>query len=105
MIVVVIQPNLAPRDHLGMPRQSLHLGIGMIGSQSRFVRMDPKSRVHEGMLVSELNSSIERRRSVSISNRDHSPHSGLESASDNGLAIRIELLPVEMSVRIDEHGS
>src|ERR1019366_3955209 len=103
MIVVVIQPDLTPCDHLGMPCQSLHLGIRMVGGQSRFVGMYAERRVQERVLVCKLNSGIELGRTIAIANGDHRSHSGLASASDDLLAIRVELLAVEMSVRIYKH--
>ncbi len=101
---MVVQADLAPRDHLGMPRQLLHGLVSGIVREPRFVRMDPDGRVHERMLFRELNAGIERGRAVAIADGDHGPHSGLARASDHLLAIRVELLAIEMCVRIYEHG-
>src|SRR5450631_272996 len=103
MIVVVVQADLPPCDHLGMPRELPHGFIGSVIREPGFVRMDPDSRVHERVLFRELNSGIERGWAIAIADRDHPSHSGLASASDHLLAIGVELLAVEMCVRIYKH--
>jgi hypothetical protein len=65
--------------------------------------MDSDSRVHEWVHVCELNSGIELGRAIPVANGDHRSHSGLASASDDLLAIRVELLAVKMCVRIYKH--
>src|SRR5436305_7781768 len=39
VIIIVVKPDFSPRNHLGMPRQSLHLGIHVFRGYSRFVGM------------------------------------------------------------------
>jgi hypothetical protein len=65
--------------------------------------MDPDGCVHEWMLFRELNSGIERGRAIAIADGDHRSDSGLASASDDLLAIGVELLAVEMCVRVYKH--
>src|ERR1039458_2936661 len=116
MIVVIVQADLAPCYHLGMPRQLLHRLIGRLIRETRFVRMNPDSGIHERMLFRELNSGVERRGTIAIADCDHCPYSGLASASDHLLTIGVELiasdhlltigvelLAIEMCVRIYEH--
>ena len=55
------------------------------------------------MFLSESNPGIECWRAVAVSNGDHRLYSGLASAGDDLLAIGVELLAIEMCVRIDEH--
>ena len=67
------------------------------------MRMHADGRVHERILVRELNPGVERGRTVAIADGDHGSHSGLARASDHLLAIGVELLAIEMCVRIYEH--
>ena len=57
-----------------------------------------------GCFVRQLNPSIERGRAIAIADGDHGSHSGLPRARDHLLAIGVELLAIEMCVRIYEHG-
>jgi hypothetical protein len=65
--------------------------------------MDPDSRVHKRVLLCESNAGIECGRAIPIANGNHRPHSSFPSASDDLLAIRVELPAVKMCVRIYEH--
>src|SRR5579859_6643280 len=105
MVVVVVEPNLSPGNYLGMPRQLLQgLIRGVIG-EPRFVGMNSDRRIHKRIFLCQLNPGIEIRRTIAIANGDHRPHSGLTRASDYLVAIGVELLAIEMCVRIDEHGT
>jgi hypothetical protein len=51
-----------------------------------------------------LNSGIERWRAVAVANGDDRPNSCRSGVSDHLFAIGVELLAVEMRVRIYKHG-
>ena len=50
-----------------------------------------------------LNSRIELRRSISISDGDQGLHSSLTRTRNDLLAVGVKLLAIEMRVRIDKH--
>src|SRR5579871_400278 len=67
--------------------------------------MDADCRVHERVLFGELDSSSKIWRPVTVPNGDHGRDSGFASACDDFRAIGLELLAIEMCVRVDEHGN
>src|ERR1700756_4623216 len=75
----------------------------MIGSQPCFVRVNPDRRVHEWIFLRQPNPGIEFRRTIPVADSDHSCDPGLACSSDHLLAVRVELLAIEMRVRVDEH--
>src|SRR5262245_1152267 len=68
------------------------------------MRMDSDRRVHERMLLGELDPGVQIGRPVAIADGDHGRDSGFVRACDDFRAIGLELLAIEMCVRIDEHG-
>jgi hypothetical protein len=55
------------------------------------------------MFVRKLDPGIEIGRSIAIADGDHRLHTALTRASDHLLTIRVELLAVEMCVRVYKH--
>src|SRR5580658_9776741 len=104
MIVIVIESDLAPGDDLGMLCQSLHRLVSRVIREPGLMRMNPDGCVQERILVRELNSGIERWRAVAVANGDDRPNSCRSGVSDHLFAIGVELLAVEMRVRIYKHG-
>src|SRR5690349_13773949 len=98
MVVVVVEPDLSPRNHLGMPCQLLHRLVGGVVREPGFMRMDANGCVQERILFRQLNAGIERRWAVAIANRHHGPDTGFASTSDDLVAIGVELLAIEMCV-------
>src|ERR1700722_4996712 len=99
MIVKVVESDLAPRNHLGMPRQMLHRCVGGFIRESRLVRMNADGRVHKGMFLGESNARIERGWPVAVANGDHGLYSGFARANNHILAVEVELLAIQMCVR------
>ena len=75
----------------------------MIRGQPRLVRMNADRRVHERILLGQPNPGIEFRRTVPVADGDHSCDPGLACTRDHLLAVRVELLAIEVCVGIDEH--
>ena len=103
MIVIVVQADFSPGYDFRMSRQSFHLGAGVVGSEPCFMRMNADRRIKERIFLSQLNSGIEFRRTVAIADGNHGHDPGFSRASDDLLAIGIELFAVEMCVRVDKH--
>ena len=103
MVVVIIESDFSPGNNLGMSRQALHFGVRVIGSQPCLVRMNPDRRVHERILLGELNPGIKIGRAIPVADRDHRDDSSLAGTCDYLLAVGVELLAIEMCVRVNEH--
>ena len=65
--------------------------------------MDTNRRVHERMFLGQPNSGVEHGRAVTVADGNHGPDPGFERPRDDLLAVGVELLAIEMGVRIDEH--
>src|ERR1700746_2944688 len=65
--------------------------------------MNSNLRKREGILPPQPNPRIELRRTIAIADGDHRHNSGLACACDHLLAVGVELLTIEMGVRVDEH--
>src|SRR6516225_1846037 len=65
--------------------------------------MNSDRRVEEGILVGQPNAGIKLRRTIAIADRNHCDNSGLACTCDHLLAVGVELLTIEMGVRVDEH--
>src|SRR6266852_3379140 len=103
MIVIVIQPNLAPCDHFGMPRQPFHVLVHAFVCQLGFVGMNSEGGVDEFVLLRQPNPAVHLRRPVAVADGNNSRDPGLPRPSDNLLAIRIKSLAIKMRMRINEH--
>ena len=66
--------------------------------------MDTNRCIQKRILVGESNSSIELRRTIPVPDGDHRRDTSFPRARDYLLAVRVELLAIEMCVRIYEHG-
>src|SRR5690349_4485486 len=53
VVVMIIQPDLAPRDHLRVLRKIFQLRINIIIEQARFVRMNSDGCVNERILLGD----------------------------------------------------
>ena len=104
MIIEIIQTDLAPCDHFGMPRQTLHVLVGGFIRQPGFVRMNAERRVNEIVFLRQSNSAIHLRGTIAVADGDYGLNPGLPRPIDHLLAIGVELLAIEMRVRINEHG-
>src|SRR5579872_552079 len=103
MVVIIIQPNLTPRYNLGISRQLLHSLVGSLVGQAGFVGMDSEGRIDEFVFFSQTNSTIDILGAVAVPDGNNRSNSGCTSALDHLVTIRVELVAVEMCVRIDEH--
>src|SRR5205807_9513873 len=103
VIVEIIQPDFAPRDHLGMPRQSFHVLIRSLIRKSGFMRMYAESRVNEVVFLRQPNPTINLGGSITIADGDNSLHPSLSRPRNHLLAVRIEPLAIKMRVRIYKH--
>src|SRR5207302_9102837 len=103
VVIEVVQPDFAPGNYFGMPCQSLQLLKVGIGGKLSFVRMNANRGVEKIVLFCELDAAIERPRPIAVANRDDMLDPSFPRASNHLLAVRLELLSLEMSVRINEH--
>jgi hypothetical protein len=88
-----------------MPRQTRHVLVGGFIREPGFVRMNAERRVNEIVFLRQSNSTIYLGRTVAIADGDYGVNPGLPRPIDHRLAIGVELLAIEMRVRINEHAS
>src|SRR5271165_229013 len=103
MVVEVVQPNLAPRYHLGMPGETLHVLVSGFIREPGFVGMNTERRIYELVFLRQLNSAIDLRGTVAISDGHHGLNASLARPIDDLFAIGVKSLAIEMCVRIYEH--
>src|ERR1022692_2083323 len=103
MIVKVIKPNLAPRDHLGMTRQLFHLLVCGWVRKPGLVGMNAESRVYEIVFLGQSDSAVHLLRTVAVADGDQGLNSGFSCSGNHLLAIGVELLAIEMCMRINKH--
>ena len=63
----------------------------------------PMVAEHEWMFVRESNAGIEGGRAIAVADGDHGLDAGIARARNHVVAIGVELLAIEMGVRIDKH--
>src|ERR1051326_4557779 len=105
MVVEIVQANFSPSDDLFVSGKLFQFGEGCVVREFGLVGVDANGSVHKRILLSEANSAVEDGRAVAIADGDDRFNSGLASALDNLLAVGLELLAIEMCVRVDEHSS
>ena len=93
VIVKIIQPDLAPGDHLRMLRQAFHVLIGGFIRQPGFMGMNADRRVDEIVLFRQANSAVDVLGTVAVADGDDGLHSSLARPRDHLLAVGVELLP------------
>src|SRR5207302_1374664 len=101
--VEIIQSDFAPGNYFGMPCQSLQFLEIAIGGQLGLVRMNANRSVKKLVLLRESNAAIERPRPISIADRDDFVVTGLSRSRNLQISISLELLALEISVKINKH--
>src|SRR5215469_2256146 len=66
--------------------------------------MDSDRRIHERMLLGELDPGIQIRWPVAIADCNQGRDSSFASPCDDLVSVGLKLLAIEMCVRVDEHG-
>src|ERR1700682_2291469 len=79
-------------------QSAIDLAVGL----ARIVRMHAHRREDLGMPVSEPDRSLQIRRTAAGSDGQHSLHARIKSPRDGVLAVGVELLTVQMAMRIDK---
>src|SRR6266853_1477850 len=103
MIVKVVQPNLTPRNDLGVPRQLLKFLKVDVRSEFGFVRVDPDRGQDKFVALSQLNAAVQRAGTRSTANGDDLFNAAVPRPRDHEFAVGVELLHFEMSVGIYKH--
>ena len=67
------------------------------------MRMNADGRVHERILLGQLDPAVEIRRPIAVPYGDDGLHAGFPGPSNHLLAVVPVALAFQMSVRIDEH--
>jgi len=103
MIIKIVEPDFAPGDDFRFSRQLLQFSKSRFTRQFGFVCMNPNRGVHELVLRRQLDATVESARPVAVSDGNDCFDSGFPRAGNYLLAVCVELLAIEMGVRIDEH--
>src|SRR5882762_11269505 len=103
VIVKVVEPDFAPGDRLGVPREgSQFVEIGMLG-ELRLVGMDADGGVDAFLVVRNLDGAIQRAGTSSAANEEHGVDSRVASARENLAAIFRKAFPVEVGMGVYKH--
>ncbi len=105
VIVKIVEPDLAPGNHLRIFRQPLQLVEVFLFRQLRFVRMNADGRVNPLMLLREFDGAVERAgaRAIAIADGEQGGDAGLFRAREDLGAIGVEALVLEMAVGVGVH--
>ena len=103
-IVMIIEPDLAQRNHLRMPQQFRQAAGNVSADRLRsIVRMHAHRRVDRRIAIRQPDSGFQIRRTIARPDRDHALDARRERALDHGFAIGIELFVIQMAMRVDQH--
>ena len=101
---MIIQTDLAPRDHLGMLREFLELRVKLIVKQTCFVGMNADCRVDERIPFGDAKRGCVRVCSdFAVADANDDLDSGIERALDHGFAVGVEFASLDVSMRVDVH--
>ncbi len=98
MIVVIIEPHLAPRNHARMLRQLIQPRKMLFGSKLRLMRMNSNRRVNPVVLFGKRNRRVQPVRPRPASNREQRPHARRARAFEHRRPILIELRKLQVRV-------
>jgi len=105
VIVKVIQPNLSPGNHFRSFRESLEFREVSGGREFSLVGMNSNAGIDEFMRLRQPNATVERPGPGAAPNRDNGLDSSLPRPRHHLLAVAVESFPLEMCVRVYEHGA
>src|SRR5690606_4501079 len=105
VIVIVVKPDLAPRDHLvRILRKFDQMSFGLVVVQFRVVRMNTDRGPH--ILITLCNRNrppkIIRMR-ITRPNIQHRRHARVPRSFNDLIPVLVKLRPVNMEVRVDQH--
>ena len=98
MIVVVIEADLAPRDHFRMPCQAGKAREMLFGGLDGFVRMDPDGRPDPVMLLRKRKRRLQLRRPASAADGRNSHHACRARSIEHRLPVVVELGKLQVRV-------
>jgi hypothetical protein len=102
---VVVEAGLTDRDHLGGARQRRQLIDQRVGDERRFVGMDPDRGEDRRMRRRERNGTAVGVDRAAGSDRHHRPHTRRGRTRQHRIAVGVEIVHVEMTMRIDQRRS
>src|SRR5690242_13306143 len=105
MVVEIIETDLAPGDYLFVPGELFEFGESCVVCQFGLVRVNADGGIYKRILLSQTDSAVEDRRTVTVADCHNSFDTSLASALDDLFAVGLELLAIKMGVRVDEHSN
>ena len=102
MIVEIVEPDFAPRDHFGMLRQRCELIEMLLGNFLRLVRMNANTGVNPVVLLSVRNGSVQLFRAGPCANRQQRANASRPRALQHNFAVLRKLRKINMRMRIDQ---
>ena len=102
LIVMVVEADLAEREHFGMREQIAQTVEGFVCRFGGVVGMDSDGRIDERIAIGQPDRGFEIGRAVAGADGHEAFDSGRLGALDHGLAIFGELFVIEMTVGIDQ---
>lgn len=102
MVVVIVEPDFADRDDLGVVSEPLDLGEDGFVELRGVVRMNTHRAQHVGAAPGELHG-LERRGHAAYTDRDESAHARRPPALESRVRAACTTFCIEVAVSIDEH--
>src|SRR3954452_6873723 len=103
MVVPIVETDLPDGEELGAQGEFGEPRVGIFRAQSGFVRMDAGGRANPIVLLGVDEGGTEVIRTVAVADREQCCDSGLLRPEKHLATVLLELLAVDVSVRIDEH--
>src|SRR6266853_72060 len=101
MVVEIVEANLAPRDQLGMLRQTRHIIVVGFGGNAGFMRMEPGACVDPIVLLGDFEGTVVGAWAGAAADGKNALQASLAGTGKHLKAVRIEFVSFNVGVGID----
>src|SRR5215468_168189 len=103
MIVIIVQPDLAPRNDLRSLCQLRHSVERGLVRQHSFMRMNPDGRVNKRILFRQQDAAVKVDWPIAIADRNNGLNASLARSRNHLFAIGIKTSAIEVAVGVYVH--
>ena len=100
-VVVIVEADFTDRDDFGMLCEISEVAERILVRFRGVVRVDSDGRVERFVAIGKADAGFQIGRAVACADRHKSRHARFEGAPDHFFAVRIELVAIQVTVRVD----